>query len=151
MSNQVAQSLNKRFVGRALTLAGLIVFIAPVALAGDRLVAAQYEMTSTRDGKTTTSTYCATPEIAKGTNGDAHEVQAYLDKSVKTCKITSLDVSGDTINYSMTCSGSTTSTSIRVVYHGDHFEGNMTNNFGGKTSIAHTTAKRVGDCNPEGQ
>jgi hypothetical protein len=150
MSNQFAQSLNKSFVGRALTLAGLIVFTAPVALAGDRLVPGQYEMTSTRDGKTTTSGYCTTPETARGTNGDAHEVQAYLDNSVKTpCKINSVDVSRDTINYSMTCSGRVTT--VHVVYHGDHFESDMTNNFGGGSSTAHTTAKRVGDCKPGGQ
>ncbi len=117
--------------------------------AGERIVAGEYEVTSTRDGKTTTSSYCTTPEIAKGTNGNAQEVRSYLENSVKTCQISAFDLAGDTINYTMTCSGM--KTTIHVVYYGDHFEGDMTNYHGDHASVAHTTAKRSGACKAEGQ
>jgi hypothetical protein len=150
------QIMNSHFVTiptRRFPLAfSLFVFIAcaaTTAFAGDRIVTGQYEVTSTRAGKTTTSSYCTTPEIAKGTNGNAQEVRSYLENSVKTCKISAFDLAGDTINYTMTCNGMTTT--IHVVYHGDHFEGDMTNYHGGQASVAHTTAKRSGACKAEGQ
>jgi hypothetical protein len=137
---------------RSALVFSLFVFIACVtttAFAGDRIVAGEYEVTSTRAGKTTTSSYCTSPEIAKGTNGNAQEVRTYLENSVKTCKISAFDLAGDTINYTMTCNGM--STTIHVVYHGDHFESDMTNYHGGQASVAHTTAKRTGACKPEVQ
>ena len=138
---------SKTLVSRVLALSTLIALAAPVALAGDRLIAGEYEITSVRDGKTTTSTYCATAEMAKGTNGDTASDRAYVENAAKTCKITSFAVAGDTIDYSMSCNDVTTA--IHVVYHGDHFEGDMTNDHGGQKSVAHTTAKRVGACKTE--
>lgn len=138
---------SKTLVNRVLALSTLIVLAAPVALAGERLVAGEYEITSVRDGRTTTSTYCATAEMAKGTNGSEAEDRAYVENAAKTCKITSFAVAGDTIDYSMSCSDVTTA--VHAVYHGDHFEGDMTNHHGGQTSVVHTTAKRVGACKPE--
>jgi hypothetical protein len=134
---------------RVFLLSVFLACAATTAFAGDRIVAGEYEVTSTRAGKTTTSSYCTTPEIAKGTNGNAQEVRSYLENSVKTCQISAFDLAGDTINYTMTCNGTTTT--IHAVYHGDHFEGDMTNNHGGQTSVAHTTAKRTGACKAEGQ
>ncbi len=131
-------------VRRVLAFSTLLVLAAPLALAGDRLIAGEYEVTSVIDGKTTTGSYCATPEIAKGTNGSEAEDRAYVEGAAKTCKIDSFKLSGDTIDYAMTCGEITTL--IHAVYHGDHFEGDMTHNRGGQKSVAHTTAKRVGVC-----
>lgn len=128
----------------AIALFGLMTMTATSALAGDRLVAGEYEITSVIDGKPTTSRYCATPEMAKGTNGDEASDREYVQNAAKTCKIETFTVAGNTIDYSMNCSGVTTK--IHAVYHGDHFEGEMTRERDGKTFITHTTAKRVGEC-----
>lgn len=135
---------SKTLVRRVLGWSALILLAAPVALAGDRIIAGEYEVTSVRDGKTTNSTYCTTPEMAKGTNGSEAEDRAYVENAAKSCKIGTFKVSGDTIDYSMDCSGS--NTTIHVVYHGDHFEGDVTSEHHGQKSTAHTTAKRVGAC-----
>ena len=147
MTNPSLQQARKTFATRAriiILLSGLVAFAAPTLLAADRLVAGQYEITSTSNGKT--SSYCASPEIAKGTNGDAKSVQAYLESSVKSssCSIQSFDLTGDTVSYSLTCEGHTTA--FRATYHGDHFESDMTSSVNGQSRTTHTTAKRVGAC-----
>ena len=147
MTNPSLEQTRETLATRAratILLSGLIVFAMPTRLAADRLVAGQYEMTSTIDGKTTTAKYCASPEIAKGTNGDAKSVRAYLESSVKSCSIQAFDLTGDTISYSLTCAGHTTA--FRAVYHGDHFESDMTSSVNGQSRTIHTTAKRVGVC-----
>lgn len=143
--------MNTRFVkpskivaSRVLALSALILLAAQVAFAGDRIIAGEYEVTSVREGKTTNSSYCTTPEMAKGTNGSEAEDRAYVESAVKSCKIGSFKVAGDTIDYSMSCGGS--NTTIHVVYHGDHFEGDVTSEHGGQKSVAHTTARRTGAC-----
>ena len=149
MTNPSLEQTRETLATRArvtILLSGLIVFAMPTRLAADRLVAGQYEMTTTIDGKTTTAKYCASPEIAKGTNGDAKSVQAYLESSVKSssCSIQSFDLTGDTVSYSLTCAGHTTV--FRATYHGDHFESDMTSSANGQSRTIHTTAKRVGAC-----
>jgi hypothetical protein len=135
---------SSKLPSRIFALCTLIVLAAPVALAADRLVAGEYEITSIQDGRTTTSSYCATPEMAKGTNGTEAEDRAYVENAAKSCKIESFKLSGDVIDYAMNCRGAVTT--IHAVYHGDHFEGEVSTEHGGQKSVAHTTAKRTGAC-----
>jgi hypothetical protein len=143
MNTRFAKS-SKIVLQRVLFLSALVALAAPVAFAGDRLIAGEYEITSVRDGRTTTSTYCATPEMANGTNGNEAADRAYVENAAKTCKIDAFKLSGDTIDYTMNCSGAVTT--IHAVYHGDHFEGDVASEHGGQKSVAHTTAKRLGAC-----
>ena len=133
-----------RFKFGSLLLVGVIAFAVSTLLAADRLIEGQYEITSIANGKTTTGGYCTSPEIAKGTNGDAKAVQTYLESSVKSCSIQDFRLAGDTISYSLTCSGHTTA--IHATYHGDHFEGDMTSSANGQSHTIQTSAKRVGPC-----
>jgi hypothetical protein len=133
---------------------GLVGFAAlpPCVAAGDRIVAGQYEITSTVNGKPKIYPLCITAAEAKGINGDAKTGREYAERvssetAQRPCTSKDYRVSGSTVSYIMTC-GDEVST-VRETYHGDSFEGDATVKFADNSPppiVEHYTAKRVGAC-----
>lgn len=67
------------------------------------------------------------------------------------CEITDLTTSGDTVRWTMRCSGQgeEVESTGQIRYHGTSFEGNITTTIGstGMTVESTLTGKRLGDCN----
>jgi hypothetical protein len=131
------------------SLSGLIATAALPLLAADRQTPGQYEFTVTTDGKTQASTQCVTPDDAKAVNADAKADREYAEKATKdTCSVTTYEVKGDTVSFTMACGDSVRTSS--ATYHGDTFDGDTTYTFTvqGKrmVRVAHIKAKRVGVC-----
>jgi len=127
-------------------LTGSMACAATPLHAADRLTAGRYEFTATTNGNIRTSTQCFTADDAKAVNADAKAGRDYAEKAAKgACTITTYDVTGDTVSYTMACGESVTTTS--ATYHGDSFESDATTTVGKTTARAtHTTGKRAGIC-----
>jgi len=67
------------------------------------------------------------------------------------CEILDVDASGDTVTWTMRCSGEggDVESTGRITYHGDRFEGEMTTTIvsTGMTMKSIMTGRRIGDCN----
>lgn len=89
-----------------------------------------------------THTQCITKEkmVPKGQKND------------EDCKITDTKIKGDTVNWTITCSGKHPMTAVgKITYHGDSFEGTMRmkshgHDEGKMNMITHVKGKRVGEC-----
>jgi len=66
------------------------------------------------------------------------------------CEILDVDVSGDTVTWTMRCrgEGGDVESTGRITYHGDRFEGTTTTTIGstGMTIQSTLTGRRIGDC-----
>jgi Protein of unknown function (DUF3617) len=130
-------------------LSSLIAVAALPLLAADRQIPGQYEFTVTADGKTQVSTHCVTPDDAKAVNADAKAGREYAEKATKgACSVTTYEVKGDTVSYSMACGDSVRTNSTK--YHGDTFDGDTTYTFPGQgkrmVRVVRIKAKRIGVC-----
>jgi hypothetical protein len=145
MLTHMINTCSRRVIHLTL-LTGFMASAAPPLHAADRLTAGEYEFTATTNGNTRTSTHCFTADDAKAVNADAKAGRDFAERAAKgACTITTYDVTGETVSYTMACGESVTTTS--VTYHGDSFESDTTTIVGKSTARAmHTTGKRVGIC-----
>lgn len=128
------------------SLSVLMAFAAPPLRAAERMMAGQYEVTMTTEGKTQTSTRCVTADEAKSVNGDAKTGREYVEKAAKgACTVRAYDVTGNTVSCTMVC-GPGVVRAASATYHGDGFEGDVTTTAGGRSHTAHTKARRIGAC-----
>ncbi|MEP7132971.1 MAG: DUF3617 family protein [Acidobacteriota bacterium] len=130
-----------------LSLTLVLTFAAAPLSAADRLRAGQWEITTTRPNRpTTTVTLCVGVEEATGINGDEKAGRDYVEKkSGKDCKMNEFKLNGLSASYSMTCAGTTIRASL--TYHGDSYEGEMVvRPAGGPEMVSHKKARRLGAC-----
>ena len=125
----------------------VLTFAAAPLSAADRLRAGQWEITTTRPNRpTTTVKYCVGAEEATSINGDEKAGRDYSEKkSGKGCKMNEFKLNGLSASYGMTCAGMTIRSSI--TYHGDSYEGEqVVKPAEGPELVSHFKAKRLGNC-----
>ncbi|HMT44021.1 MAG TPA: DUF3617 family protein [Chakrabartia sp.] len=90
-----------------------------------------------------TESRCITPEEAQSANGSDAEIKAALERQMKQdgCTLGALSISGPTIRYSQTCSGTTMQ--IVSTYEGTRSVFVMS---GGGMPPMTTESRRIGDC-----
>jgi hypothetical protein len=131
--------MSETFWVRAL-LGLCFVCLALLAQAADRIHPGHWVGTTVVGGRTFPSSSCISQADADAMNGDAKSVQGYLEKIIpaEVCKITSVNVDGSKIIYSVVCGGQP-SRVITTIYHGTSSEGI-------DSSGAKTEGKLVGPC-----
>jgi hypothetical protein len=119
---------------------------AGFVLAADRMRVGQWEVVSTDKGKTTAFKQCVGAVEAGAVNGDAKSSRAFFDKNLPaSCKFTDYRIEGSSAFFTLTCGNITVHSVTR--YHGDGYESeSKTTVGGGKETISHINAKRIGDC-----
>ncbi len=125
----------------------VLTFAAAPLSAADRLRAGQWEITTTRPNRpTTTVKLCVGAEEATAINGDEKAGRDYVEKqSGKGCKMNEFNLKGLSASYLMTCTQATIRASI--TYHGDSYEGEMVvKPAGGPEMVSHKKATRLGAC-----
>jgi hypothetical protein len=129
-------------INRYLNLLPMLVIacLALPASAADRMRAGQWVGTTVVGGRTIPNSSCVSKGDADAMNGDAKEVQAYLEKVIppSICKITDVKADGGQITYTASC-GALPPKVITTSYHGDSSAG--TDSTGSKTE-----AKLMGAC-----
>jgi hypothetical protein len=125
-----------------LMCAAILVFLATVALAADRVQSGEWQTTLTLAGKPTVTKHCITAAEAKLMNGDVATLRKYLEQSTaqKTrgrCTVKNVSLMGDTTVVTISC-GRTEVTGT-TKYHGDRYESSSTDG----TTV---TGKRLGNC-----
>lgn len=123
---------------------GLAALAAPLR-AADRLQIGQWEFTSTTNGTPNTFKHCVTSDEAASVNHDTKTARAYAEKhAVGRCTINDYKVEGSAVSYSLTCGDRT----IRSLtnFHGDSSEGDLFTKVGGKETVSHIKARRIGAC-----
>jgi hypothetical protein len=130
----------------ALSLAALILIVAPSLKAAERMKSGQWELTFTAAGQSHTSTKCATPEEVKAINGTPAEVRAEVEEKTKAgnCSVENFKMEGDVVSYTTNCAG--TSTTETTSYHGDTFEMVMSTKEAPDGATAHAKGRRLGVC-----
>lgn len=99
----------------------------------------------TTDGRAGTITSCVTPEQAAAANGDTRSARAAAEKAAKgRCTFPAFAVSGDTVTYTMDCSGTVIEST--ATYHGDTMTGVLKTTRQGKSSTTTVRAHRLGAC-----
>jgi uncharacterized protein DUF3617 len=101
---------------------------------------------TTERGKTTAFKQCVGAADAAAMNGDAKSSQAFVEKNIPaSCKFTDYRIEGSSAFFTMTCGNITVHSVTR--YHGDGYESeSKTTVGGGKETVTHISAKRLGDC-----
>jgi hypothetical protein len=129
-------------INRYLNLLPMLVItcMALPANATDRMRAGQWVGTTVVGGRTIPNSSCISKGDADAMNGNAKEVQAYLEKIIppSICKITNVKVDGGQIIYTASC-GALAPRVVTTSYHGDSSAG--TDSIGTKTE-----AKLMGAC-----
>ncbi|MEO8432113.1 MAG: DUF3617 family protein [Acidobacteriota bacterium] len=125
---------------------GLAISTAPAPLlAADRLQVGLWEFTSTTDGTPNRFKHCVTPDEAGSINHDTRTARAYAEKhAAGRCTINDYKVEGSFVGYSLTCGDRTIRS--RTTFHGDSSEGDLFTTVGGKETVSHVTARRIGAC-----
>jgi hypothetical protein len=115
-------------------------------LAQDRIRPGQYEITTTKNGRTTVVPHCFTAADAKSSNGDAQSLKERIEKSAaaRKCTTTDFKLVGDVVSFTTTCSG--VSVSSTTTYHADSFETVMTTKSATGVTTTRVKARRLGDC-----
>ena len=118
---------------------------SPVAEAAERIAGGKWESAMTTDGQTRTVSYCISAAEAASINGDSKTGRAFAEKkSAGSCAISSYEIKGDTVSYSLTC-GARTITDT-TAFHGDTSEGVKTVTNEGKTTTTRLKSHRIGTC-----
>jgi hypothetical protein len=129
-------------INRYLNLLPMLVItlLALPTNAADRMRAGQWVGTTVIGGRTIPNSSCISKGDADAMNGNAKEVQAYLEKVIppSICKITDVKADGGQIIYTASC-GALPPRVITTSYHGDSSAG--TDSIGTKTE-----AKLMGAC-----
>lgn len=114
--------------------------------AADRMRVGQWEVATTERGKTTAFKQCVRAADAAAMNGDAKSSRAFFEKNIPaSCKFTDYRIEGSSAFFTMTCGNITVHSVTR--YHGDGYESeSKTTVGGGKETVSHISAKRLGDC-----
>jgi hypothetical protein len=153
------QNLSVREWKRVLAFAYCVASLAAAgtAIAGtiaqDRVHAGLWEITIMQDGTPSTSTYCITPQAAKGMSGDAATVQRYVEQAVSrenggVCAVKLFALQGNTISLTKTCGSGQSAFTITLVrtYHGDTAESEVVSVEGGRELHIKSKQRRVGVC-----
>jgi len=99
----------------------------------------------TTDGDTHTVSRCITAEKASEFNGDTKSGREFAEKAAKgRCTINSYEIAGDTVSYSISCSGRQMDST--TTFHGDYSEGSLVTTTDGKSVRTRVKAKRLGAC-----
>jgi hypothetical protein len=153
------QNLSLREWKRVLAFAycAAMVAVTGTAIAGaiaqDRVHAGLWEITLVQDGTPNTSTYCITPQAAKGMSGDAATVQRYVEQAVSkenggVCTVKTFKLQGNTISLTKACGSGQSAFTITLVrtYHGDTAESEVVSVAGGRELHVKSKQRRVGVC-----
>ena len=100
----------------------------------------------TGNGESRTINQCITADKANEMNGDTRTARAFAEKNAKgRCTITSYDIQGDAVKYSLVCGDRTIDSS--TTFHGDTSEGTLkTTTADGKVDAKTVKARRLGPC-----
>jgi len=130
-----------------LTLVSLVLLLAPTPRAAELMKSGQWEIDTTMDGQTYTTSRCATPAELKEMNGGPRAVRAYTEKSVNEghCITKDYKLAADTLSYTIVCPGGKIAST--TTYRGNSFEARaITNGSGEKRTAFHVKGRRIGTC-----
>ena len=84
-----------------------MIAVASALLAQDRIRPGMYEITTTKNGRTTVISHCLTAAALSSSNGDAKTLKERLEKSTAARNCTSKDfkLEGNVISFTTICSG----------------------------------------------
>ena len=128
------------------SVCGLLLARTLPVRAADRMAAGQWEFTLTGNGESRTMKQCMTPDQANEMNRDTKTARGYAEKRTKgRCTITSYDIQGNTVKYSLVCGDRTIDSS--TTFTGDTSEGTLTTTTAdGKVDAKTVKARRLGAC-----
>jgi hypothetical protein len=122
-------------------------------IAQDRVRAGLWEITLVQDGTPSTSTYCITPQAAKGMSGDPATVQRYVEQAVSrenggVCTVKNFKLQGNTISLIKACGSGPSAFTMTLVrtYHGDTAESEVVSKAGERELRIKSKQRRVGVC-----
>ena len=123
------------------------------ATAQDRVHAGLWEITLVQDGTPNISSYCITPQAARGMSGDAATVQRYVEQAVSNenrgaCTVKNFKLEGNTISLLQACGSGQSAFTITMVrtYHGNTAESEVVSKIGGRELHIKSKQRRVGVC-----
>ena len=127
----------------ALTFASAVVL-----LAGDRMRAGMWEVTTSVDGKAAgPRSNCYTPAMVELANTPAKAMREATEKAITKgglCKLTDFKLEGNKISMTTTCG--TSSSVYASTYSGDIFETVVTMTEAGAKKVVQMKGRRTGDC-----
>ena len=99
------------------------------------------------------SSYCITPQAARGMSGDAATVQRYVEQAVSNenrgaCTVKNFKLEGNTISLLQACGSGQSAFTITMVrtYHGNTAESEVVSKIGGRELHIKSKQRRVGVC-----
>lgn len=142
--NSTKSGSNRFFLLTICVLLLPILALATVA-AAERIAGGKWQSAMTTDGDARTVTFCISAEEAASINGDSKTGRAFAEKkSGGRCAITSYEIKGDTVSYSLTCG--TRTISDTTAFHGETSEGTKTTTSEGKAVTMRLKSRRIGAC-----
>jgi hypothetical protein len=131
-----------------ISLILMALFMATAALhAQERMRAGNWEMTTVKDGKTTSSTHCFTAADVKPGNGDAQSLKDRLlkDATNRRCSAKDIKIAGNTVSYILACANVTVASSIKYS-DGNSVEIVMKTTTSERETTTTVKERRIGSC-----